>query len=84
MHPLKLSLFHISYWSNGALNRKIYYLYIPNPKPIYEETDVYNMTNVGPFSKLSRNNLRMVFQPFKWTCLACKWYIEHSISPSLW
>lgn len=55
-HPLKLSLFHISYWSIGVLNRKIYHLYISNLKPIYEETDVYNTAN-RPFLKVVREVL---------------------------
>lgn len=60
-HPLKLSLFHISRWSIGVLNRKIYHLYISNLKPIYEETDVYNTKHAGLFSNLSRKYCEWAF-----------------------
>lgn len=53
-NPLELSSFHLSYWSMGVLNRKIYHLYISDLKPIYEEGDVYNTENEGLFSNLLR------------------------------
>lgn len=50
-HPLKLSLFHISYWSIGVLNGEIYRLYISDLKPICEESDVYNTADVDLLSR---------------------------------
>lgn len=68
-NPLELCSFHLSYWSMGVLNRKIYHLCISDLKPIYEGGWCLQYRKWRPFFKLVERILWTCFWCFKWSCL---------------